>query len=95
MRLPICLRCAWLGFQLREERSRLDELLEHECMARVDFLRARGALLRQNLAGLIAGLESEQLKTRARIDALRKRISRLRAGLPETGSTEGAAHGHV
>ncbi len=97
MRCPSWLRCCWLRLQLREERSRLAELLDHESAAQVDYVRAHGALLRANLALAVADLARDIARSRGRCCSLRRSISRLRSGLPEqtVSRVEAGTHGHV
>lgn len=83
MRIPVWIRCAWLRFQLREERSRLAELLECEGGAQYTYAHTGHLARKAAAAELVAEFARRIAATRSRISALRKSIARLRSGLPE------------
>lgn len=85
MRVPIWMRCLWLRFQLREERSRLAELLNEESLAQVDYARCQWPEVKAAAAQIVAEWNLRIARCRGRIGDLRRRLARLDAGVPEQG----------
>lgn len=85
MRVPTWIRCLWLRFLLREERSRLAELLGQESIAQVDYARCEWLEVKAAAAQVVAEWNLRIARSRGRIGDLRRRLARLDAGLPERG----------
>lgn len=87
MRVPTFLRCWFLGCELRTERERLAGLMEHEAQAQVQYAHTRSAIHKALLAESVADLAHEIARVRAGIADRRRRMARLRNGMPEEATT--------